>query len=248
MRIDWWTLSLQAINFLVLVWLLWRFLFRPVKDVLARRREVAEAAAGKLDESRKEVEEEKRHYEQARRALADEHRALEKEMHAELAQERERVLGQAREEAGKIVESARSRLEEERESTLESLRGEVAELAAGMAAHLLGQASPQAYNELMLARIGERLEHLSDDERRQLEADLSAGDAVIRIRTGVELDDASRLQWSQRLRELLNSSAAIEFATDDSLIAGAALELPHAVIEFSWADQLEAAKAGLGPQ
>ena len=35
MQIDWWTLGLQAVNALVLVWLLAHFLFRPVVDAIA---------------------------------------------------------------------------------------------------------------------------------------------------------------------------------------------------------------------
>ena len=37
MQIDWWTLGLQAVNALVLVWLLAHFLFRPVVDAIARQ-------------------------------------------------------------------------------------------------------------------------------------------------------------------------------------------------------------------
>ena len=52
MQIDWWTLGLQAINALVLIWLLNRFLFRPVAAILTERqaetrRIVAEAEAAK---------------------------------------------------------------------------------------------------------------------------------------------------------------------------------------------------------
>ena len=42
MHIDWSTLALQTINVLVLVWLLARFLFRPVKTIIAERRAAAE--------------------------------------------------------------------------------------------------------------------------------------------------------------------------------------------------------------
>src|SRR6516162_6995143 len=41
MRIDWWTLGLQAVNALVLVWLLAHFLFRPVVDAIAARQKAA---------------------------------------------------------------------------------------------------------------------------------------------------------------------------------------------------------------
>ena len=42
MRIDWSTLALQTVNVLVLVWLLARFLFRPVMAIIAERRIAAE--------------------------------------------------------------------------------------------------------------------------------------------------------------------------------------------------------------
>ena len=44
MRIDWWTLALQTVNVLILIWILSRFLFRPIVGVIEERR----AAAAKL--------------------------------------------------------------------------------------------------------------------------------------------------------------------------------------------------------
>lgn len=38
MEFDWTTFTLEIINFLILVWILKRFLYRPVLDVIARRR------------------------------------------------------------------------------------------------------------------------------------------------------------------------------------------------------------------
>ena len=52
MQIDWWTLGLQTVNALVLIWLLSRFLFRPIASILAEREATArrlldDAAAAK---------------------------------------------------------------------------------------------------------------------------------------------------------------------------------------------------------
>ena len=41
MHIDWWTLGLQAVNALVLIWLLAHFLYRPVVDAIAARQKAA---------------------------------------------------------------------------------------------------------------------------------------------------------------------------------------------------------------
>ena len=54
MHIDWWTLALQTVNVLVLIWLLARFFFRPVVDIVAKRQEeanklLADAAAARQE-------------------------------------------------------------------------------------------------------------------------------------------------------------------------------------------------------
>jgi len=242
MHIDWWTLSLQVINFLVLVWLLRRFLFRPVKDIVARRKELAAAASGKLEQARQEAEEEKRRYQQAGSGIAEERRQLGAKMHDELAAERERMMKQAGADAEKIVQDARVRIEEERSDAFESLRVEVADLAAGMATHLLAEASPEVYSKILLERIGRRLENLSQRERRQIEVDLSADNTVMTVITATPLDEPTQREWIERLHELLATSTSVEFKTDSDLIAGAVLSLPHASIELNWADQLEAAR------
>jgi F-type H+-transporting ATPase subunit b len=41
MQIDWWTLGLQTVNALVLIWLLAHFLFRPVVDAITARQKAA---------------------------------------------------------------------------------------------------------------------------------------------------------------------------------------------------------------
>ncbi|MBS0305300.1 MAG: F0F1 ATP synthase subunit B, partial [Proteobacteria bacterium] len=52
MKIDWWTLALQAVNALVLIWLLSRVLYRPVARVIAERGEAAAKLLADADSER----------------------------------------------------------------------------------------------------------------------------------------------------------------------------------------------------
>jgi F-type H+-transporting ATPase subunit b len=53
MRIDWWTLALQTVNVLILIWILGRFFFRPVADIVARRQEEANRLLSDADAARR---------------------------------------------------------------------------------------------------------------------------------------------------------------------------------------------------
>src|ERR1700685_1276415 len=84
MAIDWWTLGIQTVNIVILVWLLQRFFWTPIAGMIAERRATAQKALNDAQAARGE----------ARAALADiEH------IRAGFAEERGRVLADARAES-----------------------------------------------------------------------------------------------------------------------------------------------------
>src|SRR5476651_1970348 len=94
MTIDWWTLGIQTVNVLILVWLLGRFFWRPVAAMIEQRRAAAQAILGEAEATRG----------RATAALAEIER-----IRAGFAQEREAILTAAHEAAERAREA---RLEE----------------------------------------------------------------------------------------------------------------------------------------
>ena len=84
MHIDWWTLALQTVNVLVLIWILARFFFRPVVDIVAKRQEEANKLLADAAAARQEAADD--------RADADKARA-------EIGAERDRLIAEARKSA-----------------------------------------------------------------------------------------------------------------------------------------------------
>ena len=114
MQIDWWTLGLQAVNALVLIWLLAHFLFRPVVDAIGTRQK----AAGQLladAKAAKAAAEGERDKAAAETARLVEHRgeAL-KAAKAEAATEKSALLAAAQAEADKLRAAAKAEIEAER--------------------------------------------------------------------------------------------------------------------------------------
>src|SRR5580658_6844655 len=76
MLIDWFTVAAQALNFLILVWLMKRYLYKPILDAIDAREklvaaELAEAAAKKAEaqKDRDEFQRKNQEFEQQRAAL-----------------------------------------------------------------------------------------------------------------------------------------------------------------------------------
>jgi len=242
MQIDWWTLALQAVNFLVLVWLLWRFLYRPVREVIEKRKELAEQAFAEADRHKLEADAARQRFEEDRAALAQERQELLKKIHEELEAERHKVLEEAREKADELLQAAGESIAQERKAALTELREQVTALAVELASGLLRKAESNASSGLFLEQLERQLGDLPAEERERLQKDLAADGARLTVVTAAPLTPEDQDQWAGRLAACLGEAGKTDFATDPEILGGAELRFPHAALKLTWADQLRQAE------
>jgi F-type H+-transporting ATPase subunit b len=143
MHLDWWTIGLQTINFGILVWLLHRFLYKPVLGIIdARKVEVRRQfdAAKDLEEKAK-----------ARIVALDAERAgiaaeREAALKAAAAQAQDMVearRAQTAHDAQALIDSTRKTLAAEREQVLDEARRLALDLGADFAQRLLAEIPTQ---------------------------------------------------------------------------------------------------------
>ena len=242
MHFDWSTFALQTVNFAILVWLLHRFLYRPVLRLLdARRAEIdkqyveAHMAEAKAKDEFAAVE--------AERAGIAAERAAVLERAAVQAEEAAAALrAQAEREAAEFLDAARKALAAERALALAEARRGALDLGADIAGRLLAEVPMKLRAEAWLARIDEHLAALSQTERDALTQQLVDG-AQLTVMTASPLPAETAEAWRARLHRALGDRVAIGFGTDPHLVAGAELHFPNAVLRFSWQSALAAMRA-----
>jgi ATP synthase F0 subunit b len=237
MRFDWWTLALQAANFLVLVWLLQHFLYRPVQAIIAERQQQADRVLAEANTAKATAEQLRAEVEKQRAAIErDRHQAVE-EAHATAKVEAAALLERARADAGKLLAEERQHIAQERTEAAETLRLEATELGVMIARRLLAEAGDPSLDRPFLEGALVRLQALAEPERSALVDRLESGD-VVQVVTAAPLDPAGREDFTGRLRELLGTDTNIQFADDPTLLAGAELHFPRTVLHHSWRDSL----------
>jgi len=225
-QIDWLTVGAQIVNFLILVALLRRFLYRPVLEAMARReariaRRLTDAAERERDaETRaRELRERSDAIERRRDELVDqareeadaERRRLHRDAHAELEQERAQWrAAMARE------------WEDVRQQVTRCLADTVTEATRRALADLADTSLEQAMARLFRRRLSE----LGATER----AAMAASDAVLEIVTAFEPDDATRTSLAAAVQEQLGRP--VRFTRADDLVAG--IELRAEGWKLSW--------------
>ncbi len=239
MRIDWWTLALQAANFLVLVWLLQHFLYRPVLGIIADRQQRTESVIADANTAKAAAEQLRAELEQQRAAIAKERDQVLEQAHASARANGQRLLDQARADAEKLIAEGRQRLGQESIEAAEALRQQTIELAVTIARHLLNDAGTPFPDRLVA-----QLQALGEPERRELVGQLADG-VGMQLVTAEPLEPTARDAFQKQLQALLGADTTVAFAEDPALIAGAELHFPHTILRYSWRDSLAEIEAEL---
>lgn len=239
MQIDWWTLGLQAINFLVLVWLLQRFLYKPVQNVIEERRSLAETKAAEAKALLAEAQSTKQKYEEAQKRIEQDRRDILDQTHREIEEQRGKTMSEARSQAQAIISTAQQEINVERDKTLKAMKEDISKLAADVARTMLGDLGPQVPHDIFLNKIERTLNEMPESERTRIDKELADNGASLTIITARPLEEKERQIWQKRLAADLRTDVNVKFKNDASLLGGTEMHFPHTVLKFTWADQIE---------
>ena len=237
MHFDWWTLALQTVNFAVLVWLLNRFLYKPVLRMIdARKAEIqvqydaAKAAEDKAAARLASLDSE-------RAGIAAEREAALKTAAASAEEAAARRRTESERESEALLEAGRKTLATERSEALAEARRMALDLGSTFARRLLMEVPIALRAEAWLEHIERYLQSLPTAERESLvrQAGDQSGVAVV---TATALPAEVAETWRNRLQRCLGEAITIAFEVDADLVAGADLRFATAILRFSWQSAL----------
>jgi F-type H+-transporting ATPase subunit b len=240
MQIDWWTLGLQTVNALVLIWLLSRFLFRPIAAILAERRA---AAARLLEEAAAK--------EAAADALQEKARAALDAIAANRAESIRAATGEAEEARRVLLDAARAEAERLRANTQaeierikKSERRAEAEranlLSLDISRRLLERLPPSAQVAGFIEGLVNAIGALSEETRADF---CRRADAVLIAARPLTSDEEALCRGE--LTKAFGGPVTFATRADPSLLAGLELENEHTSIRNSLRADIEHISAEL---
>jgi F-type H+-transporting ATPase subunit b len=228
MTIDWWTLGLQTLNVVVLIWLLKRFFWTPLAGMIAARRTLAGAALAEAEAARKKAAADLAAIEQTRAGFAAEHAATLAAAQAEAKQARDAALKALGAETAKMRDEARAALAAERAAAETEWEHRAGTVAIGIAGRLAARLDGPAVRAAFLGWLEAEL-------RRQ-----PAGAVVppVVLTSAAALSAEEQAASRAMLARVLGAEVEASFAVDPALIAGLELAGAHLVVRNSWRDDL----------
>ena len=250
MRFDFWTFSFQVINFVVLLFILKGLLYKPVKEILEKRRELsrktledAEMVKGDALRMKEAQEKEMKSLQHAKAEL------IEKTM--EEAEEKKReLLLDAQKNASAMIEKERALFAVEKKRAEEEIGNTAASTAATFASSLLKDISCKELHKSiwqnLYGKADEIAKGISDSFSFHRPSVPSPGATELAVRTAWPIGETELEKFMDTLQRMVPGIrlSAVEIA-DKDLIAGVSIKAGGKVYDFSLAGQIEAFASNL---
>lgn len=236
MHIDWWTLALQAINVLILVWILGRFFYRPVAAIIEARRAAAEKLVADAEAAEARVKAKRAEIDATRAGFEAERDRVLAEARAQALAERDAAMKEVSADIARLRADAQSALTRERKQMEIALIDHAGSLAVDIAQKLLKSLPPGIATSGFLESLSDQLRSLPSSSRALLVA--AASSTGLSVATASPLDDAEQAQCRAIVENVLGTSAKISFRSEPSLIAGFELRSDTFLLKRNWRDDL----------
>ncbi|WP_435010696.1 F0F1 ATP synthase subunit B [Tundrisphaera lichenicola] len=239
MSVDWFTFTAQIVNFLILVYLLRRFLYTPIlraiddrEKAIANRLALAEV---KLVEAGKEADD----YRHKNQDFDERREAMISDVRKEADAERTRLLDQANREMDALRAKRRDAIRsEEQELNREIVRWTQDEVFA-IARKTLADLASASLEERISRAFLDRLRGMNDPEKERLAAALNKPSSSALVRTSFDLPPAEQEAIEVAIRETLATNTRVQYETAPELVSGIELSANGHKIAWSIGDYLE---------
>jgi F-type H+-transporting ATPase subunit b len=245
MLIDWFTVGAQALNFLILVWLMKRFLYWPILHAIDEREkkiaaELADAAAKKAEakKERDDFAHKNEEFESQRAALfnkaADEAKA-----------EHERLLGEARSAADALSKKRQEALRNDARTLNRALAQRAQKEVFAIARKALSDLATTSLEERLGEVFTRRLREMSGADKERLGQALKTASEPAVVRSTFDIGDEQRAAIQNALNETFSADVRIRFETAPEVVSGIELTAKGQKVAWSIAEYLRSLENGV---
>jgi len=237
-QLDWATFALEIVNFLVLVWILKRFLYRPVMDAIARRRAAIEKNLADADARLAQAKDLETRYQKRLEAWKHEKESAQAALRAELDQERTRQLDLLKKQIVGEREKAQVLETRQAQESRRRFESEALSLSGKFCSRLLSRLASAELQTRILEATQEDLASLPEAQRETLGSAARAADGSAVVTCAFPLDDSQRIALVGALRDAAGVALKSVENQDPGLIAGVRIEIGSWVLHANLKDEL----------
>ena len=246
MLIDWFTVGAQALNFLILVWLMKRFLYKPILHAIDAREKRIAAELADADAKKAEAQKERDEFQHKNEEFDQQRAALLSKATDEAKAERQRLLDEARQAADALRAKRQDALKREQQSLNDEITRRTQEEVFAIARKTLTDLAGTSLEERMSEVFTRRLRELNGEAKEGLAKALKTSSDPVLVRSAFDLPSEQRAAIQHALNETFSAEIQVRFETAPDVISGIELTANGRKVAWSIADYLASLEKSVG--
>ena len=244
MLIDWFTVIAQAVNFLILVWLLKHFLYRPILVAIDTREKNIAMKLADADVKKAEALKERDDFRQKNEEFEKQRTELMNQAVIDAKTERQRLLDEAHKAADAMSEKRQETLRNEMQNLNQAVSQRAGQEVFAIARKALNDLASTSLEECMASVFVQRLRAMGD--HACLVKAFKAGADPVLVKSAFELPEGLRSKIQHALNETFPASEPqLRFETVPDLISGIEICANGQKVAWSIADYLGSLETGV---
>jgi F-type H+-transporting ATPase subunit b len=245
MLIDWFTVVAQAVNFLILVWLMKRFLYKPILNAIDAREKKVAAELADANAKRAEAQKERDQFQQKNDEFDRQRQELMNKAQDDAKAEREKLLEEARQAAEQLRVKSKERFAIDAENLKQSISHRTQQEVFTIARKTLSDLASASLEEQVTATFIRRISEMDSSTRASLVASFTSGSPSgspysATVRSAFELSPEQRAAIEEALNHALSLHLQLNFQIAPELISGIELVANGQSIAWNISDYLKA--------
>jgi F-type H+-transporting ATPase subunit b len=246
MLIDWFTVGAQALNFLILVWLMKHFLYQPILHAIDTREKKIAAELADADAKRAQAQKDRDEFQHKNEAFDQQRAALLAKATAEADTERQRLLDEARKTADTLSAKRQESLRRDAQNLNQAIARRTQAEVFAIARKALADLATTSLEERMGDVFTRRLREMDAKAKGTLGAALKQGSEPAVVRSAFDLPAEERAKIQNAINETFAADIHLLFETTPDLVSGIELTANGQKVAWSIADYLTSLEKGVG--
>ena len=245
MLIDWFTVGAQTLNFLILVWLMKRFLYQPILHAIDEREKRIAAELANADKKKAEAQKESDAFKHKNEVLDQQRAALLSKATDEAKAEGQRLLDEARKAADALSAKRMETLRNDAVTLNQAISRCTQQEVFAIARKALTDLATASLEERLGEVFTRRLREMDDPAKAGLAEALKAASDPALVRSAFDLPEEQRAAIQNALNETFSAEIHVRFETAPDLISGIELSTNGQKVAWSIADYLASLEKGV---
>jgi F-type H+-transporting ATPase subunit b len=232
MKINWFTFIAQVINFLILMWLLKRYLYKPILNAIDERENKIVAQLKDAEAKKAEAEKERDKFDQKNKSFDEQKAELMQKVIAEGKAEAEKLNEVAKNEANALKTKLEKGIKEEQLSRNHEIGQRIQREVVAIARKTLTDLSSVGFEDQSMLAFLKKIKGLEAEEKDAFISSLNSGTDSILVQSAFELTTKQQTELQNSVVGLLGRKCQFQFKIAPELISG--IELSANGYKLAW--------------